>query len=340
MTAVIYRYQEMMGSIVSHPMWRWIVVAVACVATGAQAQKPANLPNNYPSKLIRVTIASAPGGSLDISGRAILAKLNERWGNVISENRPGNTIAFVYMSKAAADGYNLMVSALSLFVGAEQVIKVPYDIRAKFPLIAQFITTPYIVVINNDLPVGNVNELIAYARANPGKLNYGFSSLGGAPHLFGELLKAEHGADMQGIPFKGLANAYVEQIAGRINLTLGTATSAGPLIKAGKIKAIAVTSGMRTREMPDLPTAQESLPGFDPMAAWVGLFGVEGMSPAIINALNREVNDILQLPDVQRTLAADGSEVAPGTPEQFRKVIATSLSSTARIIKLAGIKME
>lgn len=327
----------------AHFLRSWIVciLAGACLVTAAHAQqKTAGLPSDYPSKPVRFVIASSAGGALDISGRVIAAKLSERWGNVIAENRAGNGVAFDVIMKAAPDGYTLLVGSISAFVGAELILKAPYDVRTKFPPIAQFIATPYIASVNNELPVRNLREFVAYARANPGKLNYAYGAIGSAPQLFGELLKTSQGIDMQGIPFKGVGPSYIEQMAGRINLTVGTAASAGPLVKSGKIRAIVVTGARRTRAMPDVLTAAETLPGFDTMEAWVGLLGGDGLNPAIINTLNKEVNTVLRNPEVEKLLTADGSEITQHTPEQFRKVIADSLDSTARIVKLAGIKLE
>ena len=327
----------------AHFFSSWIgwILAGACLFPAAHAQqKAAGSPTDYPNKPVRFVIASSAGGALDISGRVVAAKLSERWGNVIAENRAGNGVAFDVVMKAAPDGYTLLIGSISAFVGAELILKAPYDVRTKFPPIAQFIATPYIASVNNELPVRNLREFVTYAKANPGKLNYAYGAIGSAPQLFGELLKSSQSIDMQGIPFKGVGPSYIEQMAGRINLTVGTAASAGPLVKSGKIRAISVTSVKRTKAMPDVPTAAESLPGFDTMEAWVGLLGGEGLNPAIINVLNREVNSVLRSPDVEKLLTADGSETTQHTPEQFRKVIADSLDSTARIVKQAGIKLE
>ena len=313
---------------------------LACCLPLAQAQKPSGLPDNYPSKPIRIIISSSPGGAIDICGRMVQTKLNERWGNVIAENRAGNEVAFDVVRKAAPDGYTLLAGSISAFIGAELSRKVPYNVRTTFPPIAQCITTPYIVSVNNDLPVKNIKEFIAYAKAHPNTLNFGFSAIGGGAHLFGELLNSTAGIDMQGIPFKGVGPSYLEQMAGRLNLLLGTAASAGPLVKAGKIKAIAVTSARRARSLPDVPTITEGLPGFDIFEAWVGILGVQGMKPPIIAALNKDINASLAQPDAEKVLTADGSEIPLNTPEEFRKVIADSIDSAARIIKQAGIKLE
>jgi len=324
-------------------MRRIVKAAVFISATigtlsAAHAQKPTGLPDNYPNKLIRVIISSGPGGAIDINGRVFVTRLNERWGNVIQDNRPGIGVAYNLMMQAPPDGYTLMVTSISAYSSAEIVQKVNYNIRTKFPPIIQFTGSPYIVTVNNDLPVKNVKELINYARANPGKLNFGYTNVGSASQLFGELLQHNFKVQMQGIPFKGTGPAYIDQMAGRIHLLLGSASSAGPLVTSGKIRGIATTGEKRSRAQPDLPTVRESEPGFDTFAGWIGLFGIEGMNPVIINALNREGNAILAIPEVEKLLTADG-EIVGGTPEQFRKNIAESLDSTARIIRQANIKM-
>jgi len=314
-----------------------IAATVGTIST-AHAQKPTGLPDNYPNKLIRVIVSSTPGGAIDINGRVFVTKINERWGNVVLENRPGIGVAYNLMMQSPADGYTLMVTSISAYSSAEIVQKVNYNIRTKFPPIIQFTGSPYIVTVSNDLPVKNVKELINHARANPGKLNFGYTNVGSASQLFGELLQHNFKLSMQGIPFKGTGPAYIDQMAGRIHVLLGSASSAGPLVSTGKIRGIATTGEKRSRAQPDLPTVRESEPGFDVFSGWIGLFGVEGMNPLIINALNKEGNAILALPDVEKLLSADG-EIVGGTPEQFRKTIADSLDSTARIIRQANIKM-
>jgi tripartite-type tricarboxylate transporter receptor subunit TctC len=308
--------------------------------SAALAQKPTGLPNNYPNKPIRIVVASSPGGAIDMCGRTVQLKLNESWGSVIAENRPGQNIAFGDVMRAAPDGYTLLASSISSFVGAELVTKTPFNVRTEFPPIVQCIDTPYIVGVNNDLPVRSVKELIAYGKANPGKLNYAHGSIGGAPQLFFELFRVVAGVDMQAIPFKGVGPSYLEQMAGRVNLTLGTAASAGPLVKSGKIRGIAVSSARRLKAFPDTPTVRETLPTFDVFSAWVGILGVKGMNPAIINALNKEINALLKTPEAEKALTGDGSEIPYGSPEEFRKVIVDSLDSTARILKQTGIKIE
>jgi len=317
-----------------------IATLSAAIVAPAQAQKPTGLPDNYPNKPIRIVISSSPGGAIDICGRLVQTRMAERWGSVIAENRTGNGVAFEAVSRAAPDGYTLMTTGISAFVGAELALNLPYNMRTKFPPIAQCITTPYIVSVNNDLPVKNIKELIAYAKANPNKLTYAYNSLGSTSHLFGELLKHVASVDIQGVPFKGVGPSYLEQMAGRINITTGTAASAGPLAKTGKIRPIAVTSAKRMKTLPDIPTMTEILPNFDVMEGWVGFFGVEGMHPAIIAALNKEMNSILSLPESQKVLTSDGSEVPLNSPAEFRKIIADSGDSTARIVKQAGIQIK
>jgi tripartite-type tricarboxylate transporter receptor subunit TctC len=317
-----------------------LLAASVSITFAAHAQKPSGLPGNYPSKPVRVVIASGPGGALDISGRLIFAKLTERWGSsFIMENRTGNNVAFDNVSKSAPDGYTLMVSSNSSFFTADQVSKMPFNVRTKFPPIAQFISAPYIVAVTNSLPVSNMKELLAYAKANPDVLNYAFSSTGSASHLAGELIKLLAGVKMQGVAFKGVGPAYLEQMAGRIHITFGTAASSMPLVKAGKIRAVAVTSSKRAKAVPDLPSVTETLPKWENLDSWVGLLGVEGMSPVFINIYNKEVNTVLDLPEVEKVLTADGSETTPGTPEQLRKSIAESLDTAKRIVTEAKINL-
>lgn len=316
-------------------------IFASCFMSSAHAQKPEGLPGNYPAKTVRIIIASNPGGALDISGRIVGQKLTERWGtNFVAENRAGTGIAYDLVSKAAPDGYTLMVSSTSIMYTSYGVLKPSYDVRTKFPPIAQFIAAPFIVAVTPSLPVNSMKELIAYAKANPNVINYSYSGIGSAAQLAGELLKLIAKVDIVGIPHSGVGPGYIEQMAGRIHMTIGTAASAMPLVRAGKIRAIAVTTTKRAKALPDLPAITETLPSFDNIDVWVGLLGVEGMAQSMIAALNKEVNTILQLPEVTKVLTADGSETTPTTPEQFRKVIAQVLESTDRIVRDAGIQLK
>ena len=309
----------------------------------ALAQKPVGLPGNYPNKPVRIIIGNGPGGATDTCGRTVATLLSQRWGSpVFAENIPSNggIAANAAMMRVAPDGYTLLATGGSALAIAELVEKVPYNVRTKFPPIAQCTANSFIVTVNNDLPVRNVKEFIAYAKANPNKLNYAYSGAGEVQQLFAEALKIAAGIDIQGIPFKGFALSYADQMAGRVNLTASAAVSAGPLMKSGKIRAIAVGSAKRLKAFPDVPTVRETLPTFDVLAGWAGTVGLEGMSPALINGLNREINAVLGTPETEKMLTADGSEVPLGSPEDFRRVIADGLDSTARIVKQAGIKME
>ena len=316
-----------------------LVMALAAGGMGsALAQKPVGLPDNYPNKPVRIIIPSPPSGATDTCGRIVATALSQRWGSaVIVENVPGGggLIGVAALMRAAPDGYTLLNTTSVGFATGELVEKVPYNVRTKFSPIAQCFSSLFIVAVNNDLPVRNVKEFIAYAKANPGKLNFAANS--GAP-LFVGLLKIVTGIDMEAIPYKGAGPAYVDQMAGRIHVAVGTVATLGPLVKSGKIRAIAVTTAKRIQAFPDVPTLRETLPNFDVFQAWSGIFGLEGMSPALINGLNREINVVLGTPEAEKMLA--GSEVPPGSPEDFRKLIADALDSTARIIKQAGLKME
>jgi tripartite-type tricarboxylate transporter receptor subunit TctC len=314
-------------------------LALAGFASQVLAQKPTGLPGDYPNRTIRVIVSSSPGGAIDLNGRVFSNKLRERWGNVIMEHKPGTNVAYEYVMRQPPDGYTLMVTSISAYSSAELVHKVPYNIRTKFPAIIQFVGNPYLVTVSNSLPVQNLKEFIAYAKANPNAVNYGHTSVGGSSHLFGEALKLAAGINMQAIPFKGVGPAYLEQMAGRIHLLMGSTGSAGTLTKDGKIRGIATSGYKRARAFPDLPNLRESLPTFPVFQGFVGLFGIEGMNPAIINALNKEANAILQLPDVEKILTDDG-EIVGGTPQDFRRNIDDALDSAALILKQTGIKME
>ncbi len=306
----------------------------------AQAQPPQGLPGGWPSRPVRVVVAAGPGGSPDLVARLMFGKLQERWGSTfVIENRPGVTVAVDAVSRSAPDGYTLLVGSNSIFFGAEQLAKVPYDVRTRFIPISQVISTPYVVTVNNDLPVQNIAELIAYAKAHPKELNYGMIAGGTASQLIGELLKLQAGIQMEAIGFKGVASAFVELMAGRVHLYSGVLSSCMPLIKTGKIRAIAVTGPQRSSILPNVATMRESLSGFDTFDSWCGLFAVDGTPREMVAALNREFNQIMNMQEVKGKLTADGSEITPGAPEQLRESLVTGLDSAKRIVQLANIRL-
>ena len=285
-----------------------------------------------------------PGGPLDTVGRALAQKLTEAWGqSVIVDNRPGagGNIGADLVAKAAPDGYTVVMGALSTHaVNPSLYAKMPYDAVKDFAPITLVAITPNVLVVNPSLPVNSVRELIAYAKANPGKLAFGSGSNGSAGHLAGELFKADTGTDLLHVPFKGAAPAMQALLSGDIQMMFDNLASASAQVKAGKLKALAVTTARRSPLAPDLPTMAESgVPGFD-ISTWFGLLAPAGTPPEIVGRWNAEVGRILRTPEMRERLTAMGAEPAPDTPAEFAQFIASEAAKYARIVKVSGAKPD
>ena len=298
----------------------------------------------FPNKPVRLVVPFPPGGPLDTVGRALAQKLTEAWGqSVIVDNRPGagGNIGADLVAKAAPDGYTVVMGALSTHaVNPSLYAKMPYDAMKDFAPITLVAITPNVLVVNPSLPVNSVRELIAYAKANPGKLAFGSGSNGSAGHLAGELFKADTGTDLLHVPFKGAAPAMQALLSGDIQLMFDNLASASAQVKAGKLKALAVTTARRSPLAPDLPTMAESgVPGFD-ISTWFGLLAPAGTPPEIVGRWNAEVGRILRTPEMRERLTAMGAEPAPDTPAEFAQFIASEAAKYARIVKVSGAKPD
>ena len=317
---------------------------VALVVAATLVAAPVAIAQTYPAKPVKLVVPFPPGGSLDLTGRLLAQKLTEAWGQpVVVENKPGagGNIGADLVAKSAPDGYTILLGALSTHaVNPSLYAKMPYDAAKDFAPITLIAITPNVLVVNAASPVNTVREFIAYARANPGKLSFGSGSSGSAGHLAGELFKVETGTDAVHIPFKGGAPATQALLAGDTQFMFDNLANAMAQVKAGKLKALAVTTAKRSPLVPDLPTmAEAGLPGFD-IATWYGLFAPAGTPPAIVAKWNADVTKILNTPDVRARLIADGAEPAPNTPEQFAQMIASELVKYARIVKISGAKVD
>ena len=299
---------------------------------------------SYPSKPIRLVVPFPAGGSLDVVARAIGQKLTEAWGQpVVIDNRPGagGNIGADLVAKSAPDGYTILEGALSTHaVNVSLYAKMPYDPIKDFAPITLVAVTPNVLVLNASYPVNSVPELLAYARANPGKLSFGSGSNGSAGHLAGELFKTEAGVDMVHIPYKGGAPALQALLAGDTQLMFDNLANSAAQLKAGKLKALAVTTAKRSSLMPDLPTLSETgLPGFD-IYTWWGFMAPAGTPKEIVAKWNAEVARILNSPEMKAFFAQQGAEPAPDSPEQFAALIRSEISKYAKIVKQSGAKVD
>jgi tripartite-type tricarboxylate transporter receptor subunit TctC len=323
-------------------IWPAVVTALLALMASAVAL-PADA-QNYPTRPVKLVVPFPPGGSLDITGRLIAQRLSEMWGQaVVVENKPGagGNIGADFVAKSPPDGYTVLLGALSTHaVNPNLYAKMPYDAVKDFAPITLIAITPNVLVVNAATPVNNVKEFIAWTKANPGKLAFGSGSNGSAGHLAGELYKVETGTDAVHIPFKGGAPATQALLAGDTQFMFDNLANAMAQVKAGKLKALAVTTAQRSPLVPELPTmAEAGLPGFD-ISTWYGLFAPAGTPAAIVGKWNADVTKILTTPDVRAKLMADGAEPAPDTSEQFAQMISRELAKYARIIKASGAKVD
>ncbi|MEP6941371.1 MAG: tripartite tricarboxylate transporter substrate binding protein [Betaproteobacteria bacterium] len=296
----------------------------------------------YPDHTVRMILPFPAGGPTDALGRQLAQQLSTALGqSVIVDNRAGgnSSIGSDAVAKAAPDGYTLLFNA-SIFAINPHLVKLPYDIHRDFTPIALVAKAPLLIAVTPDLPAKDVRELIAYAKANPGKLNFGIGSNGSAGHLAQELFKTNAKVDIVMVPYKGSTPAYFDLIGGRIQGFTDPVLGALPQVQGGKVRALAVTSSQRLGALPDVPTVAESgMPGFA-FFSWYGLWGPPNLPPAIVARLNAEINRWLATPEVKAQFAGLGYEAQPGTPGDFDRFVHEDSERSAKIIRDAGIKAE
>lgn len=276
----------------------------------------------YPQRPIRLVVAVAAGGSTDIMSRVIGAKLGERLGQqVVVDNRPGGSglIGLDIVAKAVPDGYTLVMGSGSMGTISSLYAKLPFDIHKDFAPVALIATSPYVVVVQPALPVKTVSDLIAYGKANPGKLNFSGSTPGSLQRLTGELLKRSGGFDMVFVPYKGTGQLMPDLLGGRLHVAIDNVLILTPYIRNNTLRALGVTASKRSSLFPDLPTlAETGLPGFHAVG-WFGIFSTGRTPEPIIARLNVELSAIMKTPEMRERLLAQGAEPLSGPPEELRK---------------------
>src|SRR5687768_3745893 len=299
------------------------------------------LAQNYPARPIRYIVGQAPGGSSDTLARIVTPRVAEGLGQqIVVDNRPGATgiIGAEVVARATPDGYTLLQVSTSISTNPAVHPKLPYDTARDFAPIALITQQPNLFLVHPSLPVRNIKELIAYAKAKAGQLNFASSGTGGSQHLAGELLKGMTGIEMTHIAYKGTPPALVDVLAGRVPLMSSTMPPALPHVKTGKVRAIAVTSAKRSPAVPEVPTVAESgVKGYEAIA-WQGLVAPAGTPKAVITRINGEFVKVLKQPDVIAKLNDQGFEVVASTPEWFAQYIRTEIAKWSKVIKAAGIK--
>jgi tripartite-type tricarboxylate transporter receptor subunit TctC len=316
-------------------MRSWLAAAALCAAAlPAFAQ-------SWPAKPVRIIVPYPPGGPVDVSARLLAPKLQDALGQpFLIENKPGagGNIGADFVAKSAPDGYTIGMGAIATHaINPALMPNVPYDPVKDFRHLALVVQVPNVLVVNPELPARDVRELVAYAKARPGKLDFASGSTGSTGHLAGELFKQMTGTYMVHIPYKGAPPAVADLLAGRVQLMFDNLASALPNVKAGKLRALAVTTLKRSPTVPELPTLDESgLKGFD-MTTWWGLMGPARMPADAAQRLSAEILKAMDAPDVRERLRAMGSETgAVRTPEQFTAFVETERRLYARLVKQSG----
>jgi tripartite-type tricarboxylate transporter receptor subunit TctC len=317
----------------------FMLVAVG-VSIPVEAQTIAREPA-YPVKPIRLVVPFPPGGTADIHGRMLGEKLAQRLHQqIVVDNRSGasGNVGLEIVARSPADGYTLVISTVGSWAVNPHLYKLPYDVLNDFAPIIHVANTPGVLAVHPSLPVKTVKELIALARQRPGELTYGSSGVGGFEHMSAELFDSMAKTKMVHVPYKGSAPAILDLIGGHIHLVFGPATPTLPHIQSGRLRAIATTGATRVDALADIPTiAEAGIAGYENLT-WSAV-GAPARTPrSIIDLLNKELNAVLQMPDIRDALRMSGSTVTGGTPEQFQDYLRSELAKYGKLIKAAGIK--
>jgi tripartite-type tricarboxylate transporter receptor subunit TctC len=311
-------------------------IALSMIACAAHADA-------WPARPIRVIVAAPGGSSLDVIARTVGDKLKDRLAQpIIVENVPGasGTIATGQVARAAPDGYTILVSFNGPLAFTQFLTRLPYDPQKDLAPVILASSQPNILAVNANLPVKNVSDLIAYAKAHPGQLNYASVGNGSSSHLTAELFKSMAGIDMLHVPYNGAPPAALSIAAGDTQMLFTIATVVMPQVKSGKVKALAVTGATRFSLLPEIPTVAEAgLPKFESLA-WNGVLVPAGTPVDIVNRLNQEIETVLKMPDVKARLNNAGLEPAGGSPEKFRALMIAEAKKWSEIIRKTGAKLD
>jgi tripartite-type tricarboxylate transporter receptor subunit TctC len=309
------------------------ILATAAMPAAAQ---------QYPVRPVRVVVPLTPGGGVDILARIVADHYSQVLGQrFIVDNRPGagGSIGVETVAKAAPDGHTLLVSSSSMVTNAA-IQSVRYDPIRDFQPVTKLTSNAYILLTSTSLPVSSVKELVALARSKPGNVTYASSGTGGVLHLGAELLCALAGVQMNHVPYKGVADAYPAVISGQVNWVLGNPISALPLIRAGRVKGIAVSGAARMKVLPDLPTIAESgVPGYS-VDAWFGLFAPARVPPRIVEKLYVEASRAVRAPELERRMQAEGADVVGNPPQEFAAQVKAEYEKWRSLVAKAGLKVQ
>lgn len=317
------------------------IASVLLAALAATPGIPDAFAQQYPAGPLRIVVPFTPGGGTDILSRIIAQKLNEAWGHpAVVENRPGasGTVGTAFVAAAKGDGYTLLVVPAGYAGNPGLYKKLPYDQNRDLAPVSLLASGPLVLVVHPSLPVKSVKDLVALARSRPGEINFGSPGAGTLPHLSAELFNSMNGLRMVHVPYKGAGAAVTDVMAGRVPIYFMNILQSLSLIKAGKLRALGVTTPERSPIAPAIPSiAEAGLKGFD-MTNWYGMLAPSATPREVVVKLNAEVARILRLPDLRSRLADDGMTVVAGTPEQFAEFLARETAKFSRVIEAAGIK--
>ena len=309
----------------------------------ALGQSPAGKSAAYPNKPLRFVVGYPAGGATDIIARLVAQKLTGSLGQqVLVDNRPGagGIIGSDIVAKATPDGYTIVLVTTSHGVNPSLYRKLPYDTAKDFAPITQVASLQLVLVVNPSLPVRSVKELIALAKAKPGQLNYGSSGSGQSLHLAAELFKTLAGVDIVHVPYKGAAPARTDLLAGQVQMMFESMIGVLPVVKSGRLRALAVSGARRSPATPDIPTmAEAGVPGYE-ASGWVGILAPAGTPKAIVTRLNREVVNVLNRADVRELFANRGAEPVGSTPEQFGDFTKAQFAKWAKVVKASGARID
>ncbi len=319
------------------------VVAAGCLAAMTGAASTASAQQDFPTKPIRMIVGVAPGGATDILARAVGARLGETFKQqVIVENRPGanHIIGGEITAKSPRDGYTIQMVPEGFVINASVYAKLPFDPLRDFSPIAIVANVPNVLVVHPSLPARTVKQFATLARARPGQLSYGSSSVGSPSHMSGELFKVMTKVDYVHVPYKGQSLALVDLMGGHIQFLFPSIPSSVAHIRSGKLVPLGVTTKRRAGALPDVPTIDEAgITGYE-VSGWYGVIGPAGIPQPVVARLNKAINDYLQAPESRKQLSNEGADPRTGTPEEFGAAMATDLQKWAKVVAATGIKIK
>ncbi|WP_354678965.1 Bug family tripartite tricarboxylate transporter substrate binding protein [Cupriavidus plantarum] len=323
-----------------NPLRRAFLIAPVALACGLATAQPAS---SYPNKPIRIIVPFTAGGTTDLLARILAQRMTLAWGQpVVVENRPGvgGTIGAAMVARAPADGYTLLLGTVHHTIAQAVYKNLTYDFGRDFAPVSVMALVPNVVVVNNAVPAKTIQEFVALAKSQPGKLNYGTAGTGTAHHLIGEMFKLCAGVDVVHVPYKGSGPAVADLMGGQVQVMFDTVTSALPQVKAHKTRALAVTTAKRSSAMPDLPTLSETvLPGFD-VGTWFGIVAPTGTPAPIVEKISDEISRMVNVPEIRRQLLDIGAEPVGNTSTQMGNQIKAELSAYEALAKQVKLVVE